>query len=125
MIRLQHVSLPIPAGAQGEGRAFYGGLVGLSEKPPPAVLQPSGVVWFDAGDGDRELHLVPDPDGLTPAAKRHFCFEVDDVSAARARFDDAGVDTFDQVAIPNRPRFFCRDPFGNLIEMLAIEGPYS
>ena len=42
-------------------------------------------------------------------------------AVTRARFDDAGVDTFDQVVIPNRPRFFCRDPFGNLIEVLAIE----
>ncbi len=125
MIRLQHVSLPIPPGAQEQGREFYGEVVGLSEKTPPAVLVPSGVVWFDAGDGDRELHLVPDPDGLTPGAKRHFCFEVDDVPGTRARFDSAGFETFDQSVIPNRPRFFCRDPFGNLIEVLAIEGPYS
>jgi len=124
MIRLQHVSLPIPAGAQDDGRAFYGTVLGLAEKQPPAVLRPTGVVWFAAGEGERELHLVPDPDGLTPSAKRHFCLEVDDLAALRARLAGAGVETFDQATIPNRPRFFCRDPFGNLLEVLAIEGPY-
>jgi catechol 2,3-dioxygenase-like lactoylglutathione lyase family enzyme len=126
MIRLQHVSIPIREGAQDEGRAFYREVLGLVEKAPPAVLAPSGVVWFAAGaDGDeREIHLVPDPPGLTPTARRHFCLEVDDLDAFRARLDAAGIETYDQAAIPNRPRFFCRDPFGNLVEVLAIEGPY-
>jgi hypothetical protein len=34
------------------------------------------------------------------------------------------VETSDQTAIPNRPRFFCRDPFGNLIEFTTILGDY-
>ena len=124
MVRLQHVSLPIPDGAQDEGRAFYSGVLGLEEKPPPAVLVPTGVVWFAAGEPELEIHLVPDPQGLTPVARRHFCLEVDDLEAARARIEASGVETSGAAEIPNRPRFFCRDPFGNLIEVLVVEGPY-
>jgi catechol 2,3-dioxygenase-like lactoylglutathione lyase family enzyme len=124
MVRLQHVSLPIPDGAQDEGRAFYSGVLGLEEKPPPAVLVPTGVVWFAAGEPELEIHLVPDPQGLTPVARRHCCLQVDDLEAARARIEGSGVETSGAAEIPNRPRFFCRDPFGNLIEMLAVEGPY-
>ena len=125
MIRLQHVSLPIRAGAQAEGRAFYAGVLGLAEKAPPEVLVPTGVVWFDAGDDELEVHLVPDEAGLTPSARRHFCVEVDDLDASRSRIEAAGIETFAAAAIPNRPRFFCRDPFGNLVEVVAIEGAYS
>jgi hypothetical protein len=43
---------------------------------------------------------------------------------ARAVRRDAGIETTDRTPIPNRPRFFCRDPFGNLIELTTIMGDY-
>jgi catechol 2,3-dioxygenase-like lactoylglutathione lyase family enzyme len=58
------------------------------------------------------------------AAQRHFCLEVDDIEAWRQRLEEAGVETSDQAPIRNRPRFFCRDPFGNLIELTTIQGDY-
>ena len=57
-------------------------------------------------------------------AQRHFCLEVDDLEDWRGKLEDAGVETIDETAIPNRPRFFCRDPFGNLIELTTILGDY-
>ena len=55
-MRLQHVS----SRSRGRGeraRAFYGGLLGLEEKPVPPKLDPDELIWFRAG-GDLELHLM-------------------------------------------------------------------
>ena len=122
--RLQHVSTPFPAGAQEDVRRFYGGVLGLSEKPPPRSLDGRGVVWFDAGEGELELHFLPDPVEPDPRAMRHLCLEVDDVEAYRERLAAEGYEVSDDVEIPGRPRFFCRDPFGNLLEFTTIEGDY-
>jgi catechol 2,3-dioxygenase-like lactoylglutathione lyase family enzyme len=122
--RLQHVSSPYPRGRQDAVRTFYGGVLGLTEKAVPASLADQELVWFEAGAGELELHFLPDPVQPDPAAQRHFCLEVEDVGSWRRRIEDAGVETSDQTPIPNRPRFFCRDPFGNLIEFTTIEGDY-
>ncbi len=122
--RLQHVSTPYPRGRRDDVRAFYGGVLGLSEKPVPESLRELELVWFAAGGDELELHFLPDPVPPHPQAQRHFCLEVEDVEAWRRRVEAAGVETSDQVAIPNRPRFFCRDPFGNLVELTTIAGDY-
>jgi catechol 2,3-dioxygenase-like lactoylglutathione lyase family enzyme len=122
--RLQHVSTPYPRGRQEDVRTFYGGVLGLYEKPVPDSLADLELVWFEAGDGELELHFLPDPVHPDPAAQRHFCLEVEDVEAWRKRIEAAGVETTDQTPIKNRPRFFCRDPFGNLIEFTTILGDY-
>ena len=122
--RLQHVSTPYPRGRADEVRAFYGGVLGLSEKEVPASLVDLELVWFEAGDGELELHFLPDPVQPDPRAERHFCLEVEDAEAWRGRLEAAGVATSDQRPIHNRPRFFCRDPFGNLIEFTTIVGDY-
>ena len=123
--RLQHVSMPYPRGSAELVRTFYGGVLGLTEKAVPDSLREQELVWFEAGPGELELHFLPDPVQPEPAAQRHFCLEVEDVEAWRQRVEEAGVETSDQTPIPNRPRFFCRDPFGNLIEFTTILGDYS
>jgi catechol 2,3-dioxygenase-like lactoylglutathione lyase family enzyme len=119
-MRLQHVSVTIPRGAEDAARAFYGGLLGLAEREVPPKLDPSRLIWFRLGAPDLELHLMlsqgPDPGG------GHFCLAVDDVEALRRRLTDAGVETSDATEIVGRPRFFCRDPFGNLVELTTIQG---
>lgn len=122
--RLQHVSTPFPRGAEERVRAFYGGLLRLEEKPVPDSLRGSGLVWFAAGDGDLELHFLPDPVVPDPHAQRHFCLDVDDLDGCRRRLTEAGYEPYDATPIPNRPRFFCRDPFGNLLELTTIVGDY-
>lgn len=122
--RLQHVSTPYPRGRQDEVRSFYGGVLGLVEKPVPAALADQELVWFEGGPLGLELHFLPDPVPADPAAQRHFCLEVDDLGAWRRQLEAAGVETSDDTPIPNRPRFFCRDPFGNLIELTTILGDY-
>ena len=120
--RLQHVSIPRPPGSDAETRAFFGNLLGLVEIPPPDSLANMDVLWFKAGD-DAELHVfVEEP--LGDPSNRHFCLVVDDVQALRRKLTEAGYEPYDVEVIPGRPRFFCRDPFGNIIEFTTIEADY-
>ncbi len=117
--RIQHVSIPHPVGSDDEVRAFYGELLSFEEIPPPASLE--GVIWYRLGE--TELHLFAD-DGEEEPSRRHLCVEVGDVEALRERLAGAGVETRDATPIPGRPRFFCRDPFGNRLEFTQILGDY-
>jgi len=38
---------------------------------------------------------------------------------------EAGYAIIEATTIPNRPRFFCRDPFNNLVEFTTILGDYN
>jgi catechol 2,3-dioxygenase-like lactoylglutathione lyase family enzyme len=117
-VRLQHVSITVRKGAEAEARSFYGGLLGLRERDVPPKLDPSRLIWFRLGEPDLELHLML-ADELAPGGG-HFCLEVDDVHALRGRLEEAGVETSDAMEIVGRPRFFCRDPFGNLLELTTF-----
>jgi catechol 2,3-dioxygenase-like lactoylglutathione lyase family enzyme len=120
--RLQHVSIPRPAGSQAEARAFYGELLGLPEKPLPATLQHLDLVWFALG-GDLELHTFSE-EPQTDRSGRHFCIDVEDLASVRASLEAAGYTTSDAEEIRNRPRFFTTDPFGNSVEITSIQGNY-
>lgn len=118
---LQHVSSPFPDGQQDAVRHFYGELLGLVEIPAPHTLQQRRLVWYSVGDG-LELHFFPGE--TSPGSARHFCLDVENLEELRRRLSDAGCEITEDAVIPNRPRFFCRDPFGNLMEFTRIEGSY-
>ena len=122
--RLQHASMLIPPGGQQAVRAFYGGILGLEEKQPPCTLAHLNLVWFAAGEGELELHFLPDPKPLDLADQRHICLVIDDLEEYRRRLTGAGVTIIPADPIPNRPRFFCHDPFGNRLEFTTIQGDY-
>jgi catechol 2,3-dioxygenase-like lactoylglutathione lyase family enzyme len=120
---LQHVSLLIPPDSQATVRAFYGQLLGLEEKQPPASLAQFQLVWFVAGEGEMELHFVPSVD--RPGENdQHICLVVDDLEHYRRRLAEANVPLIEAEPIPLRPRFFCRDPFGHLLELTTLLGDY-
>ena len=117
-MRLQHVSVAIAADGADEARSFYGGLLGLEEKPVPPKLDPNELVWFHLG-GDLELHLMQTGDAPPPRA--HFCIAVDaGLDELRARIEAAGIETRTPTEIVGRPRFTCHDPFGNLVELTQL-----
>ena len=118
---LQHVSSPYPDGEDASVRRFYAEVLGLSEQPAPSTLAGMGLLWFTAGEG-LEIHFFPGPQDVE--SRRHFCFDIDDLEDTRRRLEAAGLEPFDDTPIPNRPRFFCRDPVGDLIEFTRIEGDY-
>jgi catechol 2,3-dioxygenase-like lactoylglutathione lyase family enzyme len=121
--RIQHVSVPRPPGSHVQTRAFYGDLLGLEEKPVPSTIQDLDLIWYNVGD-DMELHVFTE-EPLEDRSGRHFCLEVDDVEGMRQRLIDAGFEPWTPTGIVNRPRFFCRDPFGNTIEFTTILGSYD
>jgi catechol 2,3-dioxygenase-like lactoylglutathione lyase family enzyme len=120
-LKLQHVSTPFPSGRQPDVRRFYGEVLGLAEVDVPGTLDAGRLVWYSAGDG-LELHFYTGD--LAPGSARHFCLDVEDIAETRRRLDEAGYEPYDDTPIPNRPRFFCRDPFDNLIEVTSIQGDY-
>src|SRR5579871_3749582 len=85
--RVQHVSIGIEAGREGEARKFYGEILGLREKKRPAGLKHMALIWYDVGDDEDEIHLIcTDParfGGQRPGD--HLCIEVDDLAAFRDR----------------------------------------
>lgn len=121
--RIQHVSLPRPPGSEAETRAFYGELLGLTEITPPQSLHGLDLIWFQLGG--TELHLIAERPTGQDHSGRHVCLAVDDVEVLRARLEGAGLSVVGTIPIPGRPRYFVRDPFGNLLEITTIEADYK
>jgi catechol 2,3-dioxygenase-like lactoylglutathione lyase family enzyme len=118
-VRLQHVSIAIPRGEEARAREFYGDLLGLEERDVLPKLDASTLIWYRVG-GDCELHLMTADE--RPPDRAHFCLVVDDdLGVLRARLEAAGAETRTPTEIVGRPRFFCRDPFGNLLELARFE----
>ena len=117
-MRLQHVSVAIAPDGTDAARAFYGRLLGLEERDVPPKLDPSELIWFRVG-GDLELHLMQTGDDPPPRA--HFCLAVPEgLDDVRTRVEAAGVETRTPTEIVGRPRFMCRDPFGNVVEITQL-----
>jgi catechol 2,3-dioxygenase-like lactoylglutathione lyase family enzyme len=124
VVKLQHASIPMPAGGIERARAFYGGKLGLEEKPVPSALNAGEIVWFRLGGGDHELHVFTETDDIRSSGQ-HLCIQVDDIAAWRESLAASGVAIEETDPIVNRPRFFVKDPFGNRIEITQIDGEYS
>ena len=124
VLRLQHASVPMPAGGAGDGRKFYGEALGMTEVEAPKGMGPGPFVWFRAGDDGHEIHLYTQREDSGRSPGQHFCLQVDDPDAFRRRLEEHGYVTEDTAPIRNRPRFFTMDPFGNRVEIAAILGDY-
>jgi catechol 2,3-dioxygenase-like lactoylglutathione lyase family enzyme len=113
---LHHVQVSCPRGGESVARAFYGGLLGLTEVAKPAALAARGGVWFR--DDGVEVHLgVEEP--FVPARKAHPAFLVDDVDAVATRLAAAGHDVGWDEDFPSYRRFHTHDGAGNRVEVLG------
>ena len=112
---VHHVQLAMPRGREGEGRKFYGDLLGLTEIPKPANLASRGGCWFRVGT--LELHLGVE-EAFRPARKAHPALLVHDLQSLRARLEEAGFHTTTDEQIEGYDRFYVHDPFGNRLEFL-------
>jgi len=123
--RLQHASVPRPPGREAHEQAirFYGGVLGLEEIPKPPTFDRIEVTWFRLGDDEIHVYAAGQDEPL-PQSEAHFCLLVDDLQGTRDRLETAGFRCHDTTPIPNRPRFYTRDPFGNEVEFTTIEGDY-
>ncbi len=113
---IHHVQLACPPGAEERARAYYAGLLGLTELAKPAALAARGGCWF-AGHGI-ELHLgVEEP--FVPARKAHPGLLWPDLDALAARLGAAGHAVAWGDELPGYRRFHTHDVFGNRLEFLA------
>jgi catechol 2,3-dioxygenase-like lactoylglutathione lyase family enzyme len=122
---LQHTSVPMPPGGDGEARRFYGGVLGMREIPKPTGLTGMTLIWFAANDDGDEVHVFKEENMGPNSARQHLCLEVDDIEAFHKRLVDHGLDVEIPEEILNRPRLFVRDPFDNLLELVEIRGQYD
>ncbi len=117
---IDHVSVLITD--VNRSRAFYNGVLGLTEIPKPKSFD-FVALWYDLGGG-QTLHLLqkPQPDARSP---RHFALAVPDAKDARDHFRGHGVATDETTVIPGCDRFFVSDPDGNRIEIINWLTPYD
>lgn len=115
VLRLDHVQLAMPAGAEADAVAFYEGLLGIPHVPKPDHLAARGGCWFE--DRDLKVHLGVDSN-FRPATKAHPAFLVDDVRGMAVAVAAAGFDVHDDEPLDGFDRVYVSDPFGNRIELL-------
>lgn len=117
--RINHVQITIPPGTEAAARAFYCETLGLPETPKPESLAGRGGFWVAIADQQIHVGVESGFDRLT--TKAHIAYEVDDVEFWRERLESAGAVIAQSVPIPGYDRFETRDPFGNRIEIIALQ----
>ncbi|HEY0700957.1 MAG TPA: VOC family protein [Micromonospora sp.] len=117
---IHHVQLACPPGSEDASRAFYVGVLGLTEKPKPPALAVRGGCWF-TGYGV-ELHLGVEED-FRPARKAHPGLLWPDLDDLAARLTAAGHPVrWGDDEVPGLRRFHTDDVHGNRLEFLAPTG---
>ncbi|MBB3139387.1 VOC family protein [Halomonas organivorans] len=100
-----------------KAEAFYGGILGLER------LMDHG--WFRTYGSDERMRVQVSfaSQGGSDTPVPDFSIEVDDLEAALARFEEAGVAIeYGPVSEPwGVRRFYVRDPFGKLVNILQHE----
>lgn len=115
MLRLDHVQLAIPKGAEERCRPFYVGLLGMKEVPKPPALAGRGGLWLEKGSV--RIHLGVEED-FRPARKAHPAIAVADLDGLGQTLSEAGHEPEWDDAIPAIRRFYVPDPVGNRIEFM-------
>lgn len=117
IIQIDHVNVVVPKSVEDEAKHFYGSVFGLKEIPKPVELRGRGGAWYELGSV--QLHLSAKADeALGQARKGHVCYTVADVAFAEEQLRAGGIEIIpDDQPIPGNPRFYVRDPGGNLIEI--------
>ena len=112
--RLQHVSVQVPRELLDDCTRFYQDVLGMERIPNLA-----GAVWFRFGDEDH-VHLLV---GEALHQQGHLALLVDDVEETVAAARAAGAEPYENPRLWGAPRFFFRDPAGNLIEVFDVPPP--
>jgi catechol 2,3-dioxygenase-like lactoylglutathione lyase family enzyme len=115
IIQLDHVNVVVPKSLEADAKRFYGSVLGLKEIPKPVELQARGGAWYQLGSVQLHLSAKVDADG---PRKGHVCCTVADVASAEGQLRAAGITIIpDDQPMAGKPRFYVRDPGGNLIEL--------
>lgn len=113
--KIEHVQLAMPPGGEDRARAFYVGVLGLTEIPKPAELAKRGGAWFEGGEA--KIHLGVEAD-FRPAKKAHPALVVEGLAEIAERCVRLGCQTKPDVPFDGYRRIHVEDPFGNRIELM-------
>ncbi|GAA4078438.1 VOC family protein [Streptomyces shaanxiensis] len=116
---VDHVLLAAPPGSEERLRAYYVGVLGMTEIPKPPVLAARGGCWFQAGPV--QLHLGMEED-FRPAKKAHPGLRVTAIERYGARLAAHGARVEWDENLPGYKRFYSYDPVGNRLEFLEPVG---
>lgn len=111
---IDHVQVAVPRALEAECLAFYRDVLGLEEIVKPEELRARGGAWFQTGNLQMHIGVDPEP---SPRSKRHVCFLVADLGAARALVVAKGITIEEEGFAEGLKRLFIRDPAGNRIEI--------
>ena len=111
---IDHVQIAVPRALEAECLAFYRNVLGLPEIEKPEELKSRGGAWFQLSNVQMHVGVDPEP---SPKSKRHVCFLVPDLAAAKASIVVSGVAIEEESVAEGLARFFIRDPAGNRIEI--------
>ncbi len=114
IIGIDHVQITVPKALEAECLAFYREIFGFSEIPKPENLRGRGGAWFQVGRLQMHIGVDPEP---SPRSKRHICFLVADIGAAKAEVARRGLAIEEESAAEGLSRIFILDPGGNRIEI--------
>ena len=117
VLSLEHVSITSPEELEEEVVDWYRSCLGLQEMEKPQGTRDKGA-WFRIGD--QQVHVTIDEHN--PPKISHFGLVVDDFDELVERLRGAGCHIEQAGIIPGRRRFYTRDPAGNRIEIISIEG---
>ena len=117
IIAIHHVNVVVAKSLEDAAKHFYGSALGLKEIPKPEESRARGGAWYELGGV--QLHLSVKADlGDSPTRKGHVCYTVADVALAEEKLRLKGIEIIpDDQPIAGQPRFYVRDPGGNLIEI--------
>ena len=113
---IDHVQLAMPPGQEDKARAFFVGVLGMTELTKPPALAARGGCWFASGGA--QIHLGVEKD-FRPARKAHPALRCADFDALLAKLNAAGVAFTPDDNVDGVRRGYIEDPFGNRIELIA------
>ncbi len=120
IVGLHHAQVTVPKNAVEQARAFYLGVLGLTEIEKPDILKPMGGFWVQIGA--QQVHIGLQDGVNRTMLKAHIAYQVDDIDGWQKRIESSGLKVDDSDPIPGYRRFQFRDPFGNRVEMIQPIG---
>ena len=117
IIEINHAQITVPRAAEEASKHFYKEILGLEQIPKPGYSPARGGAWYRCGSV--EIHLsIEDDVSDNNRSRRHICYIVADLAAARLQLLDAGIEIIpDKQPVAGWLRFYTHDPGGNRIEI--------
>ena len=121
ILGIHHAQITVPEGREDDARAFYCGVLGLTEARKPESLAGRGGFWLRVGT--QQVHVGTEANVKRAATKAHLAYEVSDLEHWRQTLAKQSVAVLDSMPIPGYDRFEFRDPFGNRVELIQTLSP--